>query len=91
LSSATETGWWHDSGDPGELRQALAHGAVGATTNPVLCAQALQKNRGLWDEEIQRVIAAEKAPGARAESLMQIVVPNAARELEPIYRSTRGE
>jgi transaldolase len=91
LAGSTGTGWWHDSGDPQELRLALAHGAVGVTTNPVLCPQALARTKDLWREDIQKVFGAEKTPAARAEALMRIVVLNAARELDPVYRSTRGE
>jgi transaldolase len=90
LSGTTGTAWWHDSGDPGELRHGLEHGAVGVTTNPVLCAQALKNNSELWREDIQSVMAVEASPSARAESLMRIVVVSAARALEPIHRSTQG-
>ncbi len=79
LSGSTETAWWHDSGDPRELRLALVHGAVGVTTNPVLCAQALKNNAELWRDDIRGVLRVEQAPAARAESLMRIVVVNAAR------------
>jgi transaldolase len=53
LSSETDTAWWHDSGDPKELERALENGAVGVTTNPVLCAQALESNKEHWREEIE--------------------------------------
>jgi transaldolase len=91
LSSETDTAWWHDSGDPRELEQALENGAVGVTTNPVLCAQALENNQELWGEEIRKVIGHGQSPGAKAESLMQIVVVHAARLLDPIHRSTQGQ
>jgi hypothetical protein len=39
LSAKIRTAWWYDSGDPAEPDAALENGAVGATTNPVLCAQ----------------------------------------------------
>jgi transaldolase len=42
LVSQTPTRWWHDSGDPQELERALAQGASGVTTNPVLTYQALR-------------------------------------------------
>jgi transaldolase len=91
LSGTTDTAWWHDSGDPKELQLALGNGAVGVTTNPPLCAQALKNNKELWREDIQKVIDTEKSPGARAESLTRIVVVNAARQLEPIHRATQGK
>jgi len=45
LASETPTRWWHDSGDPIELERALAQGATGVTTNPVLTIQALRAQR----------------------------------------------
>lgn len=91
LSSETPTAWWHDSGDPKELQQGLSNGAVGVTTNPVLCAQALKNNKEYWGAEIRKVLEQEKSPGAKAESLMRIVVVHAASLLEPIHRSTGGQ
>jgi len=90
LSGHTETAWWHDSGDPQELQKALANGAVGVTTNPVLCAQALKKNPEFWGEDIRKVIETSLNQGVKAESLMRIVVVHAASLLEPIYRSSQG-
>jgi len=89
LSRETDTTWWHDSGDPNELKEALENGAVGVTTNPVLCAQALKRNKEYWLEDISRVIDTEKTPSAKAESLMRIVVVDAAKQLEPIFDSSR--
>jgi transaldolase len=37
------------------------------------------------------VIGQEHSPGAKAESLMRIVVVHAARLLDPIHRSTHGQ
>ena len=90
LAAETPTAWWHDSGDPGELGAALANGAVGATTNPVLCAQALKASREPWRDRIRAAVDAAKTPGAKAESLVRIVVTDAAKRLEPVYRSTDG-
>jgi transaldolase len=90
LAAETRTAWWHDSGDPAELGAALANGAVGVTTNPVLCAQALKVNRELWQDGIRSAVEGAKTPGAKAESLMRIVVTEAAKRLEPVYRRTAG-
>jgi transaldolase len=90
LAAKTRTAWWHDSADPGELGAALANGAVGATTNPVLSAQALKANRELWRDGIRFAVEAAKSAGAKAEALMRIVVTDAARRLEPVYQRTGG-
>jgi transaldolase len=91
LSSNTSTTWWHDSGDPCELQHALANGAVGVTTNPVLSAQALAGNRELWRDEIRDVLRAEKDPRGKAEGLMRIVVTHAAEQVSHIHRQSSGE
>jgi transaldolase len=90
LAAETRTAWWHDSGDPAELDAALQNGAVGVTTNPVLCAQALKANRERWRDGIRAAVDGAKTPGAKAESLMRIVVTGAAKRLEPVYRGTAG-
>ena len=52
LLAETPTQWWHDSADPVELEQALAHGASGVTTNPILSAQALRAAPDFWRERL---------------------------------------
>ena len=91
LSPNTGTLWWHDSADPGELRRALAHGAVGVTTNPFLSALAVLQNRETWQPQIQEVLAAGLDPESKAERLMQIVVCKAAAQLMPEFERTSGE
>jgi len=90
LAAETPTAWWHDSGDPAELGEALANGAVGVTTNPVLSAAALKANRERWRGEIRTAVDGAKTPAAKAEALTRIVVTDAARRLEPVYRATGG-
>ena len=87
LSRESPTIWWHDSGAPKELAQALAWGARGATTNPVLAIAAIRDNQDLWrDEPAGSGIPA--SAGARAERLMERVVKNAASLFEPLYRES---
>lgn len=87
VANETPTVWWHDSGDPEELRVGLSRGAVGVTTNPMLCYAALSANRALFEDQIQAV--PKNLPAERkAEELMSIVVRNAARMFEPIYHQT---
>lgn len=47
---AAESGsvWWNDSADADELTFALAHGAQGVTTNPVLVATTLAATPDYW-------------------------------------------
>ncbi|HUZ17785.1 MAG TPA: transaldolase family protein [Spirochaetia bacterium] len=91
LSSSTKTAWWHDSGDPAELESAIRNGAVGVTTNPVLCARALDANRAYWREDIRRALDSHQSPTEKAEALMRIVVTHAAKQVEPSFRRTSGK
>lgn len=91
LSNSTKTAWWHDSGDPKELEQALKNGAVGVTTNPVLCARALAANKDYWRDDIKKVLDKGLDSRGKAESLMRIVVTHAAKQVEPIFERTSGE
>ena len=84
LIGATPTRWWHDSADPAELEAALARGASGVTTNPVLVAAAMRNNRERWRAAIAGAPARTDASG-RAEGLVQIAVTQAAASLEPAF------
>jgi transaldolase len=90
LATETPTAWWHDSGDPAELDRAMANGAVGVTTNPVLAATAIRANRDTWRDAIRDAVEGARTPAAKAERLMRIVVREAARRLEPTWRTTEG-
>ena len=83
LVSETPTTWWHDSGIPDELRRALAHGATGVTTNPVLAYKALSAR------PVSPPNAA--APETRAESFTRAIVQPAAEMFLPTHARTRGK
>jgi len=85
LSSETATMWWHDSGDPAELEQGRAWGAVGVTTNPVLAFRAMADNRECWAAALKETGV---APRAKAERLMSVVVGNAAALFRPVYEES---
>ena len=89
LVEETPTSWWHDSGDPAELKTALAHGASGVTTNPVLGAQALAAHPEEWDDLLSDRPADAKSED-RAEQLMAGVARRAAVTLENAYQQTSG-
>ena len=86
----TGTQWWHDSADDGELTRGLERGAIGVTTNPVLAAAAMQKNRPLWGAAIDGVLARGLAPEQKAEALVNIAVAHAAEKLRPRFEATAG-
>ena len=86
----TQTVWWHDSAEPGELERGIQRGAVGATTNPFLAQLALFQNKETWAQEIESVLLKDLEPERKAERLMGIAVTSATKQLLPEYdRSER--
>jgi transaldolase len=81
----TKTGWWHDSADPAELAIGLQRGAIGVTTNPVLAAAALKKNRERWRAEIDELIARKLPAEQKGEALTALAAMHAATELRPAF------
>ena len=89
LVENTPTTWWHDSGDPEELRQALSCGASGVTTNPLLTHQALRSNPEAW-AAVLSALPGNLPKDEQAEALMRCVAVNAAEMLKPVYYETHG-
>jgi transaldolase len=89
LAQDTPTKWWHDSAIPAEIDAAVASGALGVTTNPVLTYKSLQAVPDFWQPEVDR-IPADLAPELRAEELLQIVARYAAEKFKGIYDRTEG-
>jgi transaldolase len=86
----TKTEWWHDSGDPAELRLGLERGAIGVTTNPFLSNLTLVRNRSAWAAAIEAVQSAGLTGEKKAEELIRHVVSHAAAMYLPHYHRTRG-
>ena len=47
---------WNDSCELGSLRRAVAQGATGATTNPVIVLEAIESDRALWVDRVRKLI-----------------------------------
>jgi transaldolase len=84
--------WWNDSGVPAELGEAVALGAVGGTSNPVIVSQAVKAQPALCNPLIDR-IAAENPSDTEddiAWKLIHTLAIDAASRLMPVYEQTRG-
>jgi len=86
----TNTVWWHDSAEPGELERGIRRGAIGATTNPFLSHLALSLNRDAWAKEVNRVLSGKAEPERKAEQLMSIAITHAAKQLESQHEKSKG-
>jgi transaldolase len=89
LTQDTPTRWWHDSAIPAEIDAAIANGALGVTTNPVLTHRSLQAVPEFWEPEVDR-IPRDLAPEMRAEELLGIIARYAAAKFKGIYERTEG-
>jgi transaldolase len=94
MSQMTALGadWWNDSGVPDELGQAVALGAVGGTSNPVIVSQAVKAQPALCNPIIDRLIA-QNPHGTEddlAWKLIHTLAIDAASRLKPVYERTRG-
>ncbi|MCH8098295.1 MAG: transaldolase [Proteobacteria bacterium] len=89
----TDTDLWNDSCSIAELSSAIEHGAVGATANPVIVGQVLNKELELWEPCIEKLIA--EYPTATEDEiawkLTEEMSVKAAGLLRPIFDREKGK
>ena len=90
LSGETQSDWWHDSAIIEELEDAMANGAVGSTTNPLLIKLSLFAKPDVW-RPMLKDIPASLTPTAKAEEIARIITTHLAGKLLPIFEKTNGE
>ncbi len=90
VAEKTPTQFWNDSAEPAEIQAALANGASGVTTNPILVTRTVQAHPERWHKvvrELARTMPAERIP----HEITAQVVTEAADLLLPVYRQTGGK
>ena len=94
MSQMTALGadWWNDSGVPAELSEAVALGAVGGTSNPVIVAQAVKAQPALCHPIIDRLLVENPSDTEDdiAWRLIHTLAIDAASRLRPVFEATRG-
>jgi transaldolase len=77
---------------PDELGEAVALGAVGGTSNPVIVSQAVKSQPALCNPIIDRLIAENPSDTEDdlAWKLIHTLAIDAASRLKPVYDRTRG-
>jgi transaldolase len=84
--------WWNDSGVPSELGEAVALGAVGGTSNPVIVAQTAKANPRLCLPILERLIG--ENPHATEDDLAWKLIHalgiQSAKQLRPVFDATQG-
>jgi transaldolase len=85
--------FWNDSCAPNELSEAVAHGAVGATSNPVIVFTAVKQDPATSMALIDRLVADNPEEGEEeiAWRLIEELGRRAAALLEPVHRETAGQ
>lgn len=85
--------WWNDSGVPDELGEAVALGATGGTSNPVIVSQAVKAHPDKCYPIIDRLIT--EHPTATEDDvawhLIHTLAQESAGKLRPVYDTTQGE
>ena len=90
--STTATDYWNDSCSIEELTYAISHGAVGATTNPNIVLNVLNKEMHLWEDRIRALIA-ENPTWSESEVTWKLIEEMAVRGadlLQPTFERNNG-
>jgi transaldolase len=92
MTEETPTELWNDGCEPRSLERALARGATGATTNPVLVRTAIEADRERWTA-VTRALLRDHPHEDETEIAWRLVVLAAqegAAMLLPVFEKHRG-
>jgi transaldolase len=93
MVSTTPTEFWNDSCAAADLKYAMEHGAVGATTNPTIVFGVVQQERDHWKARLTELFAAHRG-FTDAEITWRLIEEMAIRGadlLRPIFERTGGK
>ena len=93
MACTTVTDLWNDSCSVEELKYAINHGAVGATSNPVIAGEVLGKEMHFWQDRIKQII--DEMSTATEDDITWKVIEEmsvkGAQLLEPVFNSGDGK
>jgi transaldolase len=87
------TDYWNDSCSEEELKYAIHHGAVGATSNPTIVHNVLKQEMHLWEDRIRALIH-ENPSWSESEitwKLIEEMSVHGAGFLMPTYEKNNGK
>ena len=91
MSQTTPTQFWNDNCSLTDLDFAIEHGAVGATTNPVIVGQVLEADLPTYKPTIEKLFM--ENPTATEDDIAWLLnekmAVDGARRLHPIYLKTQ--
>lgn len=87
MAMTTPTQYWNDSCAVPELQYAMARGAIGATSNPVIVLTVLKNELPVWKERIRQVMAEHPTWSEIQVSwkIYQEIAVTGAKQLLPVY------
>ena len=86
--SETAGYWWTDSAEYDTMDEAIANGATGVTTNPILVKKSLYSFPDFWRPYLK---SAEGLSGdAKAEEIIRCITVEIAKKFQPIFEATQG-
>jgi transaldolase len=92
MTRTTPTDYWNDSCAVEELAYAVARGATGATSNPVIVGEVMKKEQARWEPRV-REIAVEQPTWSEVEitwALIEEMGVNGAGLLAPVFAREDG-
>jgi transaldolase len=92
LTGATGSDFWNDSCSVRELTEAVAHGAVGATSNPVIVSSVVRQEPEIWLPVLDQLVRdfPRDTEDEIAWRLIETIGMRAAKVLEPVFREHKG-
>jgi transaldolase len=90
--ATTPTDYWNDSCSIEELTYAIGHGAVGATSNPTIVGEVLQKELHLWRDRLHAMVD-ERSTATEDDITWQLIEEMAVKASElllPVFERERG-
>ena len=92
MVATTPTDYWNDSCAIAELEYAIARGATGATSNPLIVGEVMKKERDHWVPRV-RELAARHRTWSEVEltwALIEEMGVRGAALLTPVFEATGG-
>ncbi len=84
--------FWNDSCAPTELKDAVDHGATGATSNPVIVSAVVKSDPKTWNPVLDGIIS--KNPTASEDEVAWLLIEEIGRQasaiLAPVHAETKG-
>ena len=93
MACTTVTDLWNDSCSIEELKYAIHHGAVGATSNPVIAGEVLAKEMQFWQDRIKQIIN-EMSTASEDDISWKVIEElsvKGAGLLEPVFNDGDGK